>query len=300
MKKWKKILAPLLAAAMVFSAVPFSFAAVEDTGFSDVSAGSWYADAVEYVSDNGLMSGTGDAVFSPDMTTSRAMMVTLLYRASGSPVVSASSSFTDVADDTWYADAVSWASENAFVSGYGDGTYGPENPVSREQIAAILWRYAVSPQADAGTDFSDESDISSYASVAVDWARANGIINGLENNRFDPQGDATRAQIAVLLMNYLTAQQGGEETPDETAGNALVVYFSATGNTQRAAESIAEAAGADLYEIVPEEPYTSEDLDWNDPDSRVSKEHEDPSLRPAIGGEALDLENLRHGIPRLS
>ena len=291
MKKWKKILAPLLAAAMVFSAVPFFFAAVEDTGFSDVSAGSWYADAVEYVSDNGLMSGTGDAVFSPDMTTSRAMMVTLLYRASGSPVVSASSSFTDVADDTWYADAVSWASENAFISGYGDGTYGPENPVSREQIAAILWRYAGSPQADAGTDFSDESDISSYASVAVDWARANGIINGLENNRFDPQGDATRAQIAVLLMNYLTAQQGGEETPDETAGNALVVYFSATGNTQRAAESIAEAAGADLYEIVPEEPYTSEDLDWNDPDSRVSKEHEDPSLRPAIGGEALDLEN---------
>ena len=163
---------------------------------------------------------------------------------------------------------------------------------------AVLWndimtcsRSAGSPQTDAGTDFSDESDISSYASVAVDWARANGIINGLENNRFDPQGDATRAQIAVLLMNYLTAQQGGEETPDETAGNALVVYFSATGNTQRAAESIAEAAGADLYEIVPEEPYTSEDLDWNDPDSRVSKEHEDPSLRPAIGGEALDLEN---------
>ena len=291
MKKWKKILAPLLAAAMVFSAAPFSFAAVEDTGFSDVSAGSWYADAVEYVSDNGLMSGTGDAVFSPDMSTSRAMMAALLYRASGSPDVSASSSFTDVPADAWYADAVSWASENDFVSGYGDGTYGPEDLVSREQIAAILWRYAGSPQADPGSDFSDESDISAYASAAVDWARANSIINGLENNRFDPQGDATRAQIAVLLMNYLTAQQGGEETPDETAGNALVVYFSATGNTQRAAESIAEAAGADLYEIVPEEPYTSADLDWNDPDSRVSREHEDPSLRPAIGGEALNPEN---------
>ena len=278
MKKFQRIGA--LALACAFSLNATAFAALDDTGYTDVDAGAWYADAVSYVTDNGLMGGTSSTAFSPEDAMTRAMLATVLYRAADTPAVTGTDDFTDTADGTWYADAVLWASRQGLVTGYGDGTFGTDDPVSREQIAAILWRYAGSPQAQDAQAFSDESTISAYAADAVDWARANGIVNGKENNTFDPQGNATRAEVATILRNYLT--MGAPEqpsTPDTEETNALVVYFSATGNTEAVAGYIADTLGADTFEITPAEPYTADDLNWNDPESRVVYEYENPDAR---------------------
>ena len=278
MKKFQRIGA--LALACAFSLNATAFAALDDTGYTDVDAGAWYADAVSYVTDNGLMGGTSSTAFSPEDAMTRAMLATVLYRAADTPAVTGTDDFTDTADGIWYADAVLWASRQGLVTGYGDGTFGTDDPVSREQIAAILWRYAGSPQAQDAQAFSDESTISAYAADAVDWARANGIVNGKENNTFDPQGNATRAEVATILRNYLTI--GAPEqpsTPDTEETNALVVYFSATGNTEAAAGYIADTLGADTFEITPAEPYTADDLNWNDPESRVVYEYESPDAR---------------------
>ena len=130
-----------------------------------------------------------------------------------------------------------------------------EMPVSREQIAAILWRSAGSPSADGGQNFADESDISAYAGQAVDWARANGIVNGVNGNRFLPQSNTTRAQVAMILCNYLTMAAAEEPEQPTGAPRILVAYFSATGNTERVANTIAEVTGGDLFEITPADPY---------------------------------------------
>ena len=279
MRNLRRMGAALLALALMLSLNLTAFAAAADTGFTDVDADSWYADAVAYVRDNGLMSGTSAAAFDPDGTMTRAMLAQTLYRAAGSLVVSGSNSFTDTAEGVWYADAVLWASRQGVISGYGNGLFGTDDPVTREQIAAILWRYAGSPAAEAGTDFADEADISAYAAQAVDWARASGVVNGADGNRFLPRDSATRAQVAVILRNYLTASAPAEPEQPGESPRVLVAYFSATGNTARVADAIAEATGGDLFELTPAEPYTSGDLDWTDADSRVVYEHENPDAR---------------------
>ena len=289
MKKIKWLLSGLLTAIMLVTTSFPAYAAVSDARFSDVAANSWYAGAVDYVQDNGLMSGTSATTFSPDTTANRAMLAAILYRASGSPAFSGSAGFTDVANDAYYADAVTWAAEKSIVSGYGGGLFGSNDPVSREQIATILWRYAGSPNSQQGQNFADESAIANYATVAVDWARTNGIVNGKEGNRFDPKGNATRAQVATILCNYMTLKQVGNQTPNNSKSNILVVYFSATGGTEAVGKTIAETLNADRYEIVPEDPYTSADLNWTEPSSRVNAEHENPKSRPAIAGQAADL-----------
>ena len=236
MRNLKRMGAILMALALVLSLNLTAFAAVEDTGFSDVAADAWYADAVEYVRDNGLMSGTSATTFAPEGTMTRAMLATTLYRAAGSPAVSGSDSFTDTADGAWYADAVLWASQRGVISGYGNNLFGTNDPVTREQIATILWRYAGSPSADAGQDFADESEIASYAAAAVDWARANGVVSGVDGNRFLPGSNATRAQVATILRNYLTMSAPVEPEQPSEEPRVLVAYFSATGNTERVAK----------------------------------------------------------------
>ena len=265
--------------ALMLSMNLTSLAAVEDTGYADVDASSWYAQAVEYVRDNGLMSGTSDAQFSPSGTMTRAMLAQTLYRAAGSSAVSGSDAFTDTQADAWYADAVLWATQEGIISGYGGGLFGTNDPVSREQIAVILWRDAGSPEAQAGAPFTDEGSIASWAGQAVDWAQSSGILSGRENNRFDPQASATRAEVAVMLRAYRT--MGASETPGtpEEGSHVLVAYFSATGNTERVANAIAEAAGGDLFEITPADPYTDDDLNWTDENSRVVQEYENPEER---------------------
>ena len=282
MKTCKPFGALLLALILAFSLSVTSFAAVEDTGFSDVDADSWYADAVEYVRDNGLMSGTSATTFEPGGTMTRGMLATVLYRSAGSPSLENENlgyPFADVPGDSWYADGIYWARLFGVISGYSDEQFGPDDPVTREQIAVILWRYAGSPEVETGTDFADEGSISAYAAQAVDWARANGIVNGADGNRFLPQNNATRAQVAAILRNYLTMTSPEEPETPEADGRVLVAYFSATGNTERVANLIAEATGGDLFEITPADPYTSDDLNWTDENSRVVYEYENPEER---------------------
>ena len=279
MKKIKQILSGFLSTVMIFSMSSVSFAAVGDNVFADVNGNAWYAEAVQYMNDNGIMSGTGNNEFSPQENTSRAALAAVLYRAEGSPAIDVQNEFADVDSDAWYTDAVSWASTEGIISGYGNGLFGINDPVTREQIAAILWRYAGSPDTVSSENFADESSISSYAVKAVDWVRNNNIMSGKENNMFDPDGYATRAEIAMVLFHFMTLKEDNTQQDTEEHSNVLVVYFSATGSTQAVAQTIADTLEADIFEIEPSDPYTSEDLNWTDAESRVNAEHEDTSLR---------------------
>lgn len=203
----KTIISSLLAASMLYTVGTPAMAA--RAGFTDVPENAWYAEAVQFCVENDLMSGTSATEFAPNTTMTRSMLAAVLYRRAGSPAVSGKNLFSDVADGAWYTDAVIWAQQNGLISGYGDGLFGTADPVTREQIASILWRAAGSPAAEAGEDFADETAISAFAAAAVDWARAEGIVSGKTGNLFDLKGSATRAEVASILMNSTP------ETPDE-------------------------------------------------------------------------------------
>lgn len=175
--------------------------------FSDVKEGSWYYSAVQYVAQNGLMFGTGSDTFSPQLTTNRGMIATILYRLSGSPET-LESTFKDVVPGAYYTQGVAWAQEKGIIAGYGNGMFGPEDSITREQMAAILWRYAGSPKADTTVlnDFNDAGEISDYARQAMAWVYEEGIIAGKGNRILDPRGLATRAEAAMILTNYLKAK----------------------------------------------------------------------------------------------
>ena len=292
MKNLKRLGTLFLTLALILGLCSTACAAEEDTVFSDVAANAWYVGAVEYVRDNGLMSGTSDTTFSPNGTMTRAMLAVVLYRMAGSPAVSGSDSFTDTADGTWYANAVLWASGEGVMSGYGGGLFGTNDPVNREQIAAILWRYAGSPAAfGVAVPYADEASISAYAVSAAAWARENGLINGIDGNRFAPKSNATRAQVATVLMNYLSGRQPAPAPAPNEETRVLVAYFSATGNTENIAGHLEAVLDADLYEIVPQNPYTSADLNYNNSDSRASREQNDADARPAISGSVDNMED---------
>ena len=174
--------------------------------FADVADTAWYADAVQYVYENGMMNGTSATAFSPDATTTRAMIVTILYRLEGEPAAEASG-FTDVAANAYYADAVAWAQANDIVNGVSATSFAPDNVITREQMAAILYRYAQYKGYDISASnslnaFADASQISSYAVAAMQWANGNGLINGVTGTTLAPQGSATRAQVATILMRF--------------------------------------------------------------------------------------------------
>lgn len=179
----------------------------EETGFDDVSSSAWYADAVEYVVSNGVMNGTGDTTFEPDAALSRSMMVQVLYNMENKPAAS-DAAFIDVADNAWYADAVAWAAENKLVNGVEENQFAPDDNITREQMAAILYRYAqykgqdVSARADMNA-YTDFAEISSYAEPMLAWAVSEGLITGSSDTTLSPAGNATRAEVAVVLMRYL-------------------------------------------------------------------------------------------------
>ena len=176
--------------------------------FADVSGSDWFYNDVRYVYEKGIMDGTGADRFSPNAPLTRAMIVTILYRMAGSPSVSGSSDFTDVAASKWFAKAVAWAAANGIVNGYGSGLFGPNDPVTREQLAAILYRYAVYGGMTAVTleenlgSFADTAQLSAYAIQAMNWAVGQGLINGSGSNLV-PKAQATRAQVAAIIHRYL-------------------------------------------------------------------------------------------------
>lgn len=176
------------------------------TTFNDVSANDWFASAVDYVTGKGMMNGTADNTFSPKANTTRGMIVTVLYRLENQPSTSAAS-FTDVASGAYYANAVAWANANGIVSGYGSGKFGPNDKVTREQLAAILYRYAQYKKYDVSganslDGYTDVQSVSSYAVPALQWANAAGVVTGKSGSKLDPKGNATRAEVAAMLMRF--------------------------------------------------------------------------------------------------
>ena len=179
----------------------------EPLPFIDVDEDAWYADAVRYVYEHDLMAGYGGDLFGPNDELSRAQFCQIIYNMEDQPTVTGSSAFTDVADGAWYANAVTWAAENGIVGGYGGGLFGPEDNITREQFAAILYRYAQAKGYGTTASFDlsaygDVSDVSAWAISAMQWACGKDIINGTSPTTLAPQGTATRAQAATMLQRF--------------------------------------------------------------------------------------------------
>lgn len=175
--------------------------------FSDVRIADWFYNDVKYVYEKGMMAGTAADVFAPNATTTRAMIVTILYRLEGSPAVTGTNAFADVPAGQWYTDAVNWAAANQIVKGTSATTFAPNDSITREQMAAILYRYAqykgydVTKKADL-SGYSDNGQVSAYAKDALAWANAAKLINGVTNTTLVPQGNATRAQVSAILHRF--------------------------------------------------------------------------------------------------
>ena len=227
----KRLNTLLLTFAVAMSLAVPAFAAVGDTGYSDVDSDAGYAEAVVWCREQGLMVGTGGDEFSPDATLTRATVATVLYRAAGEPAVSGAPAFEDTEANTWYSNAVTWANQNGIVRGYGNGLFGTEDPITQEQLDILIRR---------------------YKGETPTWTG-------------DPtlNAPATRAQAAVAFYENLNPTDD-DETVD--FGRILVAYFSRAGenysvgviekgNTAIVAETIAEQTGGDLFEIVPVNPY---------------------------------------------
>ena len=179
----------------------------ETITFSDVKESDWFYKGVSYVVENGMMNGMGDNQFAPNAPLTREMLAVVLYNMEKQPESTGVNPFADVKADMWYTDAIVWANANGIVAGYDDSTFGLGDSITREQLAAILYRYAqlkgydVTEKADL-TGYTDSASISSYAVEAMQWANANGIVNGMTETTLAPQGTATRAQVATMLMNF--------------------------------------------------------------------------------------------------
>lgn len=176
--------------------------------FTDISEKDWFYGDVMFVYENGLMLGTSKTLFSPHGTAMRGMMATILWRMEGSPVPKGKNSFTDVEAGKWYADAITWTTENGIFAGYGKDKFCPDDPITREQLAAIFYRYADYKGYDLTVKgdldkFKDADKITDYAKTAMQWAVGSGLVKGKSGNLLDPQGTATRAEIAAMLHRFI-------------------------------------------------------------------------------------------------
>ena len=178
------------------------------SAFADMAPTAWYHDGVHFALENGIMVGVGEKLFRPRLSASRAMIVTMLWRLEGSPEAR-HAGFRDVLPGAWYAKAVSWAASEQIVDGYGDGRFGPNDSISREQLAVILWRYAKYKDRDLPGGkpvnlgiFLDAERIAPWALEGMQWAVNAGLISGTDPERLSPKADATRAQVATLLMRF--------------------------------------------------------------------------------------------------
>jgi|GEM_PF-1975830 len=188
--------------------IEYDASAVWSNPFSDVKDTDWFYDAVKFVSSQGLMNGTGADKFAPTANLTRAMLVTILYRAEGEPTVSGNGGFTDVPSGQWYTDAIAWAATNGIVNGVGDEKFDPNGNITREQLATILHRYTSLKGGNVTTttdlaSYTDATEISTWATEAMKWANASGLITGRSATTLAPKGTATRAEVATILMRYI-------------------------------------------------------------------------------------------------
>ena len=203
----KRLLSLALALCLVCSLLPGTALAAGENPFTDVSASHWAHDDITYVYENDLMNGTDGSLFSPESTTTRAQVVTVLYRLAGQPAADWANPFWDVPASAWFHDAVTWAWENDITGGVSSTHFGAGNAVTREQLAAFLYRYAqdqgydTSARADL-SGYSDAGLVSSYATEALSWANATGLIIGTTATTLSPKGSATRAQVATILSRF--------------------------------------------------------------------------------------------------
>ena len=210
MKRYQRYLALLISLLLLLAMCPASALGAENPvcGFGDVDEADWFADSVRYAYDHDLMKGTSETTFEPQTATNRAMVVTILYRQAGSPFTVATHRFADVPAGQWYTGAVAWAEKNGVIGGYSAGSFGPNDPITREQMAAILYRYARLLGADVTrTDsldrFDDAASVSDWAKEAMQWAVGSSLINGMTETTLSPRDGATRAQAAALLMRFI-------------------------------------------------------------------------------------------------
>ena len=203
-----RFLSVLLTLCVALSVASVS-ANAEDQVFTDVPEGAWYFDAVNYSYMWGLMNGTGDDKFEPNANLNRGMIVTILYRYEGEPgVAGLDNPFTDVPEGTWYTDAVKWAAANNIVNGYGDGRFGPNDAVTKEQMALLVYRIGESggmmpPTMGAGRDFRDLATVNDWAYDAVSKLNDMGVFVNLPGENFRPNIPATRAEVASILYRYI-------------------------------------------------------------------------------------------------
>ena len=168
--------------------------------------GAWYHEGVDFMTANGYMNGTSDTTFAPNVETNRAMLATLLYRIAGEPSVEGlENPFTDVAEGTYYTNAVIWAADKGIVTGKTADTFAPTAAITRQEMVTMLWRYAGKPESEADLSaYTDADSVGNFAKAAMAWAVENGIISGMTATTLAPAGTATRAQIATVLMRYLS------------------------------------------------------------------------------------------------
>lgn len=177
------------------------------SAYTDVANSAWYSKAVEYVTSNKIMTGTSDSTFEPSSKTTRAMVATILYRMAGSPATSTTSEFTDVSSSSWYASAVAWCKANDIYEGMPDGTFRPNETITREQLATVLQRFAeyskqTTDSSSKLSSFKDASSVSPWAKDAISWATGNNILTGYSDNTLQPKNTTTRAELAQILYNY--------------------------------------------------------------------------------------------------
>lgn len=169
--------------------------------YSDTDMSAWYHDGVHYCLENGLMVGISETTFAPHAATTRSMLVTTLWRLEGGPVVGSTTDYGDIVRGAWYEEAVRWADSTGVATGYGNGKFGPDDPITREQMALMLWHYAGSPEVGGSlSSFADGAQTSDWAQTAMIWAVEQGLITGVDDDRLNPRGQATRAETATILM----------------------------------------------------------------------------------------------------
>jgi hypothetical protein len=255
----------------------------QENAFSDVSTSDWFYSDVEYAYKNGLMNGTGRNTFSPATTTTRGMIVTILWRLEGE-LIEVGKTFMDVKNGLYYYDAVAWASNNQIISGYNETEFGPDDAVTREQLATLIYRYAAYKKYNLAKkstldEYADKSQISDYAVSSIQWAHANGIITGTSSNTLSPMDYAQRSQVATILKRFCTQFAGlnTNDAKDEIAETEKASSPPTSGNNETSNNGgTSSAGGSSSGGSSGSTPKPSEDVENSHPSIVVSNKTAKP------------------------